>query len=495
MMGIVKIAVGALLGLALLSPGVAASGFENSAVGTTAQGMGGAFRAIADDWTASYYNPAGLAFQKDNQFGGYATFTQLRDELNPKFRYVSIVGADTLYYETGVLNDRQIYNFHKIFYTPGSGVVTRLPVGKQEMVFGFSMYQPFDYNITWGLYQPPTAYNDSSTGRYPSEQFKNDIDVVAFQLTAAKAFSGDKLALGVGLQLLRADLIYNDVLFRDNPMSDTLAVRPWEHVPEFTSVDGNGWGFGIRAGLMYKYNRGTLALTAAMPFDITIKGKAKLNYLMPKNTTGARSYVVGSPEYLFTTGSAVGLNSDFETKLNLPMSAAIAGSYRATEKLTLALDAEVMMWSNFDGLTFTYSNFSELPIGGSSEDIAAFFKANTVRPANWKAAGKVALGARYELSPKLTLLAGGSLDQSADRNNESIGPQLVDTGDKLGLNVGGILHPTPRFNCALVFSYAHYPSISTNTLNDLNGDGIVDSFAGDYKAKTIETALSFDYRF
>ena len=37
----------------------AAQGFET--VGTRAQGMGGAFVAVADDATATYWNPAGMA--------------------------------------------------------------------------------------------------------------------------------------------------------------------------------------------------------------------------------------------------------------------------------------------------------------------------------------------------------------------------------------------------------------------------------------------------
>ena len=61
-MGIVKFAVGILLGIVLICTSAAASGFENTAVGTSAAGMGGAYRSIADDWTASYYNPAGLAW-------------------------------------------------------------------------------------------------------------------------------------------------------------------------------------------------------------------------------------------------------------------------------------------------------------------------------------------------------------------------------------------------------------------------------------------------
>ncbi|MBI5267508.1 MAG: outer membrane protein transport protein [candidate division Zixibacteria bacterium] len=496
-MGIVKFAVGGLLGMALLCTSVAAGGFENTAVGTTAAGMGGAFRSIADDWTAAYYNPAGLAFQKDNQLGGYASFTQLRNELSPNYRN----GANQT--EFGVINNRNIYNFHQIFYTPGSGLVTRLPFLNNEMVFGFSAYQPFDYNINWQLYQPLTVYNDSAYGRYPTGQFKNDLDVVAFQFSAAKSFNDDKLAVGIGLQRLRADLFYNDVVFRPNPMTGELAADQWSIVPEFVSVNGNGWGWGLRGGMMYKFNKGTIGLTAAIPFDITIKGSADLNYLMPKNFALANKYLIGTPEYLFIAGSDLHITADFETKLKLPMSVAAAFSYQATEKLTLAVDAELMMWSRFDGYTFSYSNFSNLPklsVGDSAQRAAAgatfaYLTANTERPTNWQSAAKVALGARYDLMSSLTLIAGGSFDQSADRNHETSTPQLVDIGNKLGLSFGGIVHAGQRFDLSLVLNWRHYPDLSTTAQNDLNGDGIVDSFPGDYKAQTIETQLSFGYRF
>ena len=49
----------AIAGLLLLSPGAAAQSFET--VGSRALGMGGAFVAVADDSSATWWNPAGLA--------------------------------------------------------------------------------------------------------------------------------------------------------------------------------------------------------------------------------------------------------------------------------------------------------------------------------------------------------------------------------------------------------------------------------------------------
>ena len=50
--------------MAVLSSVAYAGGIEGSGVGTRALSMGGAFVALADDWSAPFWNPAGLAFFK-----------------------------------------------------------------------------------------------------------------------------------------------------------------------------------------------------------------------------------------------------------------------------------------------------------------------------------------------------------------------------------------------------------------------------------------------
>src|SRR5687767_4229754 len=64
----------AILGVVLFTCTTAAfgSGFQVTAQGARAMGMGIAYTAVADDATAIYYNPGGLAFQNDPEivFGG-----------------------------------------------------------------------------------------------------------------------------------------------------------------------------------------------------------------------------------------------------------------------------------------------------------------------------------------------------------------------------------------------------------------------------------------
>jgi long-subunit fatty acid transport protein len=58
----------------LASANLYGSGFSFEGIGVKASGMGGAFRAIADDWSAAYYNPAGYYQIQDNQLSVNTAF-------------------------------------------------------------------------------------------------------------------------------------------------------------------------------------------------------------------------------------------------------------------------------------------------------------------------------------------------------------------------------------------------------------------------------------
>ena len=58
-MGVIRYLAFCLGLLALILPSAFGGGFAYDGLGVKARGMGGAFRAVADDWSAAYYNPAG----------------------------------------------------------------------------------------------------------------------------------------------------------------------------------------------------------------------------------------------------------------------------------------------------------------------------------------------------------------------------------------------------------------------------------------------------
>jgi len=497
-MGIIRQTAIVILLVGLLSPGLLAGGFETTGLGSSARGMAGAFRAIADDWTAAYYNPAGYAFVYDNQFGTTNGFTHFRHELTPNYRYTDDLGN---LYETGVYNDRTLYNQHEVHSMPGAGVVARLPVWG-ETTFGLSAYQPFDNNLTWTVWEPLLAYNDSIYDYLPTDQIVNDLDVVAFQLTAARQFNEDKMAVGIGLQLLRADLLLKNIAFRENPMEGELSDRPYDKIPELVANDGSGWGFGLKAGMLWKLNEKTnLALTASLPLSITIEGDAELRYIMPRNEYSLSEgnpdrYYFGEVEYNFVRGLPIRLLGSFETELNLPASFGFGLAYAMSEKLTLALDAEYTMWSSFEGFEFTYTNLSGL--APELEDDAVtneFFTADMSYPTEWDNTIKAALGARYLATDYLTLVGGVSYDQSPLRDAQEITPLFVDPGNKLGFS-GGIIAAIDRWELGLITSYVSYSDDETvGALLDTDNDGVADNFPGTYSANTYETVFTVNYRF
>lgn len=468
------------------------SGFEITGLGAKARGMGGAFRAIADDWTAAYYNPAGYAFIKDNAFSGNIAFIDNRNELAPNYSAPSGLGQP---FQWGHFNDRTIFNVNKVLNNPSGGFVIRTPFWG-ETVVGLSVYQPFDYSITWNLFGGLSSYNRDGS-LIPGEQYKSDIDIVAFQFTAGREFIPDKLSLGIGFQLLRADLLYKDLFLRNNPLSAPLSDRSWDKVPQFLITEGVGYGFGLRGGLLWKPTKKlSIGITAAVPFEITIDGDAESRFIMPDRATrsGFDQFVPGTPEFLFTDGGIKTLNSQFENKIQLPPSFGIGLALQVTEKLLVSFDAEYTLWSEYEGLGFSFSDFSSLPIGGTDDSVASFFKADLSRPVNYDDAGKIMGGFKYDFSNFLSLVGGAGLDQAASSNFNDLTPQFIDTGDKFNIS-GGILASIDRWDIGLTTSYVNYPDLDISGLQDFNGDGIDDNFPGSYSGAQYETIFSFNYRF
>jgi len=501
-MGSVKCRLAAFLLVATVASGAYAGGFGISAVGVKGRAMSGAFRAIADDWTAAYYNPAGYAFIYDNQIGANASFLHHRDELDADLVWRGVDGNQE--YASGVVSDRTLYNFHEILSNPSGGIAFRLPIWGESVV-GFSIYQPFDQNVSWELFQMMPTYNDSVT--IPGNQYVNNLDVVAFQVTFGREFIPDELALGIGVQLLRADLIFNNVYLRENPImaidpNSPLVRRPGDRIVQWANNDGFGFGFGLTAGGLYRVNENlSIGVTASLPFDITIDGDATLSYIMPYDPTllnfddTANAFVPGQVSYLFASGANVVDSADFETKISLPPSIGIGLAYNVNEKLTLSLDAEYTFWSQFEGYEFMYSNHMGLRGPADTSALARdFFTADQAHKVDWKNTGKIALGARYFLNDMFTLMAGVADDQSPAADWGLWSPQFNDTGDKITAS-GGVLVSFERWDLGLAGSYTVMPDESGLDRVDLNGDGAIDNMPGRYGGQSIETVLSVVHRF
>jgi long-chain fatty acid transport protein len=486
-----------ILLLMLASVSVFGSGFSFDGIGVKANGMGGAFRAVADDWSAAYYNPAGYSQIQDNLLAGNVAFSHNRYWTTPNVLWGGV-------YETGFYNSQHIANHHNVLSVPQGGILARLPVFGDEMVMGFSVIQLFDQNQSWELYQNLPAHNSTSIR---SMQYGINLDAVAFQLTAARGFMEDKLSVGIGLSVLRGDLIYHNVILRDNPMPSPISDRPHDKIPQWYKNDGNGWGYGYRLGLLYD-------ITERLRFGITYAGKASIDL---SGSTEMEFYMGDNPynqeyqtnqqfeEYLFLGGEVIETTAEFESSLDLPATLGGGISYRVNDRLTLALDAEMVFWSQFKGFDFKYTNFQGVDYRNISiltdtlyPNAQELVKTDLSVPIAWENAGRVMLGANYHAYSFLDIRAGFGADKSALKWDNTAGitqiPQFLDLGTKYTYSFG-FGFAVGVWNIDFATIYTSQPDFEATQMIDQDGDGIMDSITGLYEADNYRTVLGLSYRF
>jgi long-chain fatty acid transport protein len=483
-MGILRYLAYLFLLLILLLPVAYGNGFTFDGIGVKARGMGGAFRAIADDWSAAYYNPAGYARLNDNMLAGNLAVFHNRYWAKPNVLWENE-------YENGFYNGQDIANSHAVLNVPQGGVLLRLPFWG-EMVVGFSAIQTFDQNQNWQLYKNVTAYNKASIS---GTEFYNNLDVVAFQLTAARKFMDDKLSAGIGLSLLRADLVYSSVILRNNPMPSPISDRPYDKIPEWYQNNGNGWGFGYKAGILYEVNEKIdAALVYTGKSTIDFSGDADFQYYMGYDTTLSKdeNYFATTEEYFFTNGKVVDINADFDATLDLPASVGGGIAFKPNDKLTLALDAEWIFWSEFKGFEFTYSNYGGFYNAAFTHaNDSLFYKDNSV-PVVWDDAGRIMLGADYKALRFLDLRGGFSIDQSPTATSTFI-PQFIDLGTKYSYSFG-FGFKVGFWNLDFATSYTHQPDLSVTDMT-FDDNGLLIDLPADYRAENYQTILGISYRF
>ncbi len=499
-MGARKFSVFFGLCLVLLSGSVLASGFVFDGIGVKARGMGGAFRAVADDWSAVYYNPAGLNLIESNNL-----ITMDVAVIHNRF----LTTPNVLWggrYETGFLNGQNIANRHEILNVPQGAFITRTPFFG-ETVLGFSILQTFDQNQTWQLYQDLPAHNSQLA--FPENQFGINLDAVNFQVTAARGFMEDRLSIGLGLSMVRGDLIYSNIVLRDNPMPAPISDRPHDKIPEWYEVNGNGWGFGYRLGALYQVNdRIRAGFSYAGKTSIDISGDGKISLHMGDNPY-INEYITSQwlEAVLFLDGEELSYIADVDSKLELPATLGAGVSVDVLDNLTLALDAEIIFWSQFEGLNFNFSNYQGTSFRdttiitnqtGTYDNAQALIETDMSVPISWKDTPRLMGGVEYRPYNYFQLRGGVGVDKSALDFDNPGGitqvPQFIDLGTKFTYSFG-FGFDIQEWSLQFATSYTSYPDITVHSSVDVDNDGISDNLVGNYEADYYQTVLGIVYRF
>ncbi len=335
------------LGLAVLA---FPNGLNLNGLGTRAVSMGGAFTALADDFSAVYWNPAGLAGLAGKIFGFHGT------DIIPSGTY-KLTTSPSL-----VLVDAKTVTKHYF-----GGLASYVHPISSRLVAAFGIYTPSGLGAEW-----KSADMAAISGGATDIEWKSKVGLVTFAPSLAYKIN-DMLSVGASL----------NINYGTFDISMYAGSVPGLDLGQYAET-ATGWGLGATLGVLFKPAK-IVSFGAVLRTSSTVKfsGEAEMGRLV----------YAGLP----TT-------SETERNVTWPMEIKAGIAVTPMEALTLAADVHYTRWSSIDALTTNYKDtFWNLFMTDSGKNIM---------PMHWKDAVQIRLGGEYRLSPALAFRAGYCYDPS-----------------------------------------------------------------------------------
>jgi len=395
-----------------LSSTLFASGVALTGIGARATVMGGNYRAVSDDWSAMYWNPAGITQIEGMHFG--VSFELIKPVANYLFNQNATMPFS-------VYRTSEMENESRTFPVPAGGFV----YGTGKMAFGISVFAPFGLGAKWDVMN--TAGYHSA---YPEIEYEDDLQIIDIHPSFALKLN-DKLSVGLGASIVYSDIIIrkpnitpNPVIFDPNYAElkgalslfnlGALAGETYNHVLTETELTGDGLGFGFNFGLKYDLTEGlSVGLSGFYYNDIPLDGKisavtygAEANPALYAGLEGLTDYLISNKKLdeagkqqllaLYDGEKHVRyLQKEGDADLPLPMTLGLGLAYKGIEKLLVTADVSWTQWSSWDVIKIEMTD-------GTSELVE-----------NWEDAIRFGLGLEYKLTELLALRAGYYTEPSA----------------------------------------------------------------------------------
>lgn len=228
-----------------LSTSAFANGLSLNSVGARALGMGGAFVGLANDATALYWNPAGLAGQQ-------SSILVFATDIIPSASYkMDLAGIDAEMNQNHYISPNAFFNYN---------------MGKLSLALG--VYVPAGLGADW---------NSADFGYPAGLDFLSKIAVINISPGVAYQVS-DKFSVGLALN------VYYAMFDMSQP-----AVVPGAGVFQF-SEESTGTGLGVTIGLKYDINE---------MFSLGATYRTKTNVAMSGTASNPAFGAFGAPESEF----------------------------------------------------------------------------------------------------------------------------------------------------------------------------------------------------
>lgn len=339
-----------------------ANGLNLNSLGSRALAMGGAFVGLADDYSAIYWNPAGIAQFKTRYFGFYGT------DVIPSGTY--LMQAPT---QAGLVTlvDAKTQTKH---YLSGLGAYYQ-PIN-DYLVAGIGVYIPCGLGVGWDGEDYTLITNNTSY------QWESKVGLVTIAPALAWKVNemisvGGALNINYGMFSLKRWAGIADIPQPPNEVD----LGQYED-------DLNGWGFGATFGVLVKANE-------MLSFGATVRTSSKVKF--KGETMISNIGLLGFKE-----------KSDAERSITWPWWVAVGAAFRPMDDLIVTADLQWMQWSELDEIETEYKD----PYWSLFMQAAGKNKT----PLKWKDALQVRFGAEYMLYQNVALRAGYYYDPTPTPN-------------------------------------------------------------------------------
>ena len=413
-MGVTRSSFRLLISIAVLSMTTAAfgSGFALFEAGAKAIATGGAFAATADDPSAIFFNPAGIAQIRRGEilFGG--TLINFQNSF------------------TGDPNDLFTAGTHGSLYRAHTFVVPNayatMPIGS-NLTIGAGVFSPFGLRTNWA--QP-------WVGRYISSDA--NIKTVSFEPVIAWQTSDGRLAIGGGPEYRRAKVI----LARTNQATNFFSGRIADVANTYLSSDwDNKWGWNV--GVLFKPTS-TWRIGASYRNGMTIdfKGTATITQIPS-----------GNAQFDALVAAQLPPTQPVTTSIAMPHFAYLGIATTAITNWDIEADIVHNNWSTFKTLQI---NLLTTP------------NQSITRSQNWKNTFSYRLGANHPVTDDWDIRLGALYDKNPEPVT-AVTPLLADA-DRIGVSFGVGYHAGPFVLDVTEFAL-HFKTRSTQGQSPDNFNG------------------------
>jgi len=327
---------------------VFAGGIALSGVGTRAKSMGGAMRGLADDASAMYWNPAGLAFLTETTATAGVHYVDFTGEWEHE--------VDSLMVTT---ENEDVTNIIPSFVYVNAQK-------DRSWNWGIGLYVPFGLSANWDIYQQPDsmyveAYNINVPLEWPEGEEIEENDLLGsmrvFDLHPSFGFKiCEKAAIGFGLSAFYSTIEIDKVKEHD----DYGAL-----LPTYLQMEGSGMAMGANFGMMCKPIEDlTVGISGRLNTKMKFEGEAQIDTYLNDKMAAGLSELTGTtiPQGIYSPmlGDEPVDKIDVEATLTLPADMGFGLSYNIKENWLVAADFTYTWWEEFDTITIDFADGDSL---------------------------------------------------------------------------------------------------------------------------------------